>query len=101
MLPSKLPSKRRLSRLHGHQQAGSAQAAAQRWVGAPCTAFQRVTEGQKSVRKGDVVLLSGKPAVLGAVLAFTVAQVRPGVSGWLLSLSSSTISVLLAGRAVQ
>ena len=50
------------------------QALAQGWVGAPCTAFQSVVEGSRTVRKGEVVLLAGKPQVMGAVLAFTVPQ---------------------------
>ena len=51
------------------------QAAAQQWVGGTCTAFERCVEGSLAINKRDVVLLSGKPSVVGAVLAFTVAQV--------------------------
>ena len=53
------------------------QAAAQQWVGGTCTAFGRCVEGSLAISKGDVVLLSGKPPMFGAVLAFTVAQVCP------------------------
>ncbi|KAK9800826.1 hypothetical protein WJX73_002958 [Symbiochloris irregularis] len=64
-------------RFEGLQDAAM-QAQAREWCGATCTAFRRVAEGAKVVNQGDVVRLSGKPPVVGAVLCFTVNKVVEG-----------------------
>ena len=53
------------------------QAALRRARGEEATAFERMEDGARSVSKGDVVRLAVKPAVVGAVLHFSVPQVRP------------------------
>ena len=72
------------------------QAAAQQWVGGTCTAFERCVEGSLAINKRDVVLLSGKPSVVGAVLAFTVAQVQSSKQASCLNTQTLTLGVGLS-----
>lgn len=51
-----------------------AQAALRAAQGEAVTAFERVTDGQRVVRAGDVVRISAKPGVVGRVAYFTVPQ---------------------------
>lgn len=55
--------------------SGRMQAALRSARGEEATAFERMEDGGRSISKGDVVRLSVKPAVVGAVLHFSVPQV--------------------------
>ena len=56
---------------------GHAQAALRGARGEEVTAFERMEDGGRAISKGDVVRLAVKPAVVGAVLHFSVPQVGP------------------------
>jgi hypothetical protein len=51
-----------------------AQAALRTTMGECTTAFDRVTDGQRAVSKGDVVRIRAKPVLVGRVAYFTVPQ---------------------------
>ena len=52
------------------------QAEARNQLGERCTAFERVANGSQRLQRGDLIRLAVKPAVVGRVQFFSVAQVR-------------------------
>lgn len=50
-------------------------------LGEDTTAFERATDGTKTVAAGDVVRVNAKPTLVGRVLHFTVPQVMVGWDG--------------------
>lgn len=44
-------------------------------LGEGTTAFERVTDGSRTVGRGDVVRVSVKPQVVGRVVCFSIPQV--------------------------
>lgn len=52
-----------------------AQAAARASLGEGVTAFDKMSDGNRVVQKGDIVHLALKPAVVGRVLFFSVDKV--------------------------
>ena len=45
-------------------------------LGEETTAFERITDGARTVAAGDVVRVNAKPQVVGRVLHFTIPQVH-------------------------
>jgi len=45
-------------------------------LGEGTSAFERITDGTRTVAKGSVVRINVKPLLVGRVLAFTIPQVR-------------------------
>lgn len=52
------------------------QADARSKLGERCTAFEQVVNGSKTLQRGDLVRLAVKPALVGRIQFFSVAQVR-------------------------
>jgi hypothetical protein len=52
------------------------QAALRGKLGEGTTTFERITDGSRTVSKGDVVRINVKPQLVGRVVAFTIPQVR-------------------------
>lgn len=65
------------------------QAALRGRLGEGTTAFERITDGTRTVSRGDVVRVSAKPLLVGRVTAFTIPQVclcgygLAPLTGWL------------------
>lgn len=55
----------------------SIQAALRAKLGEETTVFERITDGVRTVCRGDVVRINAKPQLVGRVLHFTIPQV-----GW-------------------
>lgn len=53
------------------------QAALRSKLGEGTTAFERITDGSRTVSAGDVVRINVKPLLVGRVVAFTIPQVGP------------------------
>ena len=51
------------------------QADARSKLGERCTAFEQVVNGSKTLQRGDLVRLAVKPALVGRIQFFSVAQV--------------------------
>jgi hypothetical protein len=52
------------------------QAAVRSSKGEDITVFERIDDGSRTIRKGDVVRLHRKPVLMGRVLYFFIGQVR-------------------------
>lgn len=58
-----------------HLADSQVQAGVRTKLGESTTAFERISDGQRQLSKGDVVRINAKPIVVARVLHFTVAQV--------------------------
>jgi hypothetical protein len=56
--------------------AAVSQAAARGLLGELVTAFDKISDHARTIRKGDIVQISTKPALLGEVIFFTVEKVH-------------------------
>lgn len=52
------------------------QAAARSLLGELVTAFDKISDHTREIKRGDIVQISTKPALLGEVLFFTVEKVK-------------------------
>ena len=55
------------------------QADARTKLGERCTAFEQVVNGSKTLQRGDLVRLAVKPALVGRIQFFSIAQVSDAV----------------------
>ena len=53
------------------------QATARRLLGTNSTAFTQITDGNTTVEQGELVSLAVKPAMIGRIMYFSIAQVGP------------------------
>ena len=65
------------------------QADARSKLGERCTAFEQVVNGSRTLQRGDLVRLAVKPALVGRIQFFSIAQVsevvrtrQPGQTAW-------------------
>ncbi len=48
-------------------------------LGNTTTAFMRISDGSSSLKQGELVSLEVKPAMIGSIVYFSIAQVRSDV----------------------
>lgn len=75
------------------------QAALRAKLGEETTTFERITDGTRTVCRGDVVRVNAKPQLVGRVLHFTIPQVGTRAADWCFVVSLRHVSVVcLMGR---
>ena len=71
------------------------QAALRGKVGEEATAFERISDGARTISRGEVVHVNAKPQMVGRVLHFSIPQVRQWVTGrlaWVAAVSMQCVS---------